>query len=197
MKNSVPFVAEITSCHYAAEPGRFSRLGAALFGGARGIQAQPLNEPPPRPLALSETPPSRLKLTVPDDGLAASANPIQVVNYRPEVEPGAALLKLPAQVSVEVAGPASVTLGDPLHYELIVRNTGGSPACRVQVEAPFPSDAKLLQTDPVAEVRAGSLNWDLGTLEAGAERRLKSGFSGSEPRERPRRPASPTRPRSV
>jgi uncharacterized repeat protein (TIGR01451 family) len=27
-------------------------LGAALFGGARGIQAQPLNEPPPQLLAV-------------------------------------------------------------------------------------------------------------------------------------------------
>jgi uncharacterized repeat protein (TIGR01451 family) len=168
-------------------------LGAALLGGAREIQAQPLNEPPPRPLALSGPTtldasgknviatthvrppplPMTLKVTPPDDGLTAPAKPLHVVDYHPDADPVAAPPLLPAQVSVEVAGPDSVALGEPLHYELIVRNTGGSPACRVQVEEPLPADAKLLQSDPITTPRAGSLTWDLGTMEAGAERRLK------------------------
>jgi len=159
-------------------------LGAALFGGARGIHAQALSEPPPRPLdaggknVIATTDvrprlPFTLKMTVPDDGLAAPAKPIRAVEYRTDAGPAPAPPLLPAQVSVELAGPASVALGEPLHYELIVRNTGDAPACRVQVEDPLPSGAKLLQTDPVAMLRADSLSWDLGTLEAGAERRLK------------------------
>jgi uncharacterized repeat protein (TIGR01451 family) len=114
-----------------------------------------------------------LKMTVPDDGLAAPAKPIRAVEYRTDADPAPAPRLLPAQVSVELAGPASVALGEPLHYELIVRNTGDGPASRVQVEDPLPSGAKLLQTDPVAVVRADALSWDLGTLEAGAELRLK------------------------
>jgi uncharacterized repeat protein (TIGR01451 family) len=181
-------------------------LGAALFGGARGIQSQVLNEPPPRPLTLNRetildaggknviatttVPPAplplTLKVTVPDDCLSAPAKPIRVVDYHEDSNPAPAAPLLPAQVSVEVAGPASVALGEPLHYELIVRNTGDAPACRVQVEDPLPSGAKLLQTEPAAELRAGSLSWDLGTLEAGAERRLKVdlqhfGLAGMQP----------------
>ncbi len=168
-------------------------LAVALFGGVGWIPAQPPNEPPPRPLALTgpptgaaagrnviattnvrpAAPPFTVKLTMPDDGLTTPAKPIRAVDYRPDTDPAPALLKLPAQVSVEVAGPASVALGEPLHYELIVRNTGGAPAARVQVEDPLPSGARLLLADPAAELRAGSLIWELGTLEAGAERRMK------------------------
>jgi uncharacterized repeat protein (TIGR01451 family) len=164
-------------------------LGAALFGGAGRIQAQALNEPPPRPLALNAgaggknviattavrppAPPMTLKVTVPDDGLTPPAKPTRTVDYHTDADPAPAPPLLPAQVSVELAGPASVALGEPLHYELIVRNTGDSPAGRVQVEDPLPSGANVLQTEPGAERRGDSLIWDLGTLAAGAERRLK------------------------
>lgn len=181
-------------------------LGAALLGGAPEVQAQALNEPPPPPLALSgqttldasgknviatthvrpPPPPLTLKITVPDDGLTTPGKLVHAVEYHPDAEPAAAPPLLPAQVSVEAAGPDSVALGESLHFELIVRNTGGAPACRVQVEEPLPAGAKLLQTDPITALRAGSLTWDLGTLEAGAERRLKvdlqhSGLAGMPP----------------
>jgi uncharacterized repeat protein (TIGR01451 family) len=168
-------------------------LAAALFGGVERVHAQPLNEPPPRPLALAGLPtaipagrnviattkgrpaplPFTVKVTVPDDGLTTPAKPIQVVDYRPGTDSAPALAKWPAVVFVEVAEPTSVALGEPLHYELVVRNTGGAAAGRVQVEDPLPSGARLLAADPAAEQRAGSLIWELGTLEAGAERRLK------------------------
>jgi len=165
-------------------------LAAVLFGGVGWVHAQPPNEPPPpltgppsgrdagrsviaatnvRPTA----PPFTVKVTVPDDGLTTPAKPIRAVDYRTDTGPAPTPLKLPAQVSVEVAGPTSVALGEPLPYELIVRNTGDAPAGRVQVEDPLPLGARLLLADPPAELRAGSLIWELGTLEAGAERRVK------------------------
>jgi uncharacterized repeat protein (TIGR01451 family) len=162
-------------------------LGAALLGASGWGYAQPMSEPPPRPLGLdaegkkviattnAPTAPSpfSVQLTVPDDGLGAPIKPSHAVGYRGDAEPPLAPAPLPAQVSVEVAGPASIALGEPLRYELIVRNTGDAPACRVQVEAPLPSSARLLRADPPAELRAESLIWNLGTLEAGAERHLK------------------------
>ncbi len=111
-------------------------------------------------------------MTVPDDNLTPPPKPIRVVDYRAPNEPAPPPPLVPAQVSVELAGPASVVLGEPLRYELIVRNLGDAPACRVQVEDPLPAGARLLRAEPPAELRAGSLLWDLGTLDAGAERRL-------------------------
>jgi uncharacterized repeat protein (TIGR01451 family) len=168
-------------------------LAAALFGGVEWVNAQPPNEPPPRPLALDgganldpagraviasthiRPPPLTpgRSLTVPDDGLTAPAKPVRVVAYHPDSEPAPAPAVLPAQVAVEVVGPATVVLGQPLHYEIVVRNTGGAPAGRVQVEDALPPGARLLLADPPTEERAGTLSWELGTLEAGGERRLK------------------------
>jgi uncharacterized repeat protein (TIGR01451 family) len=181
-------------------------LAAVLCGGMGRVHAQALNEPPPRPLALTgphtrdaagnnviattnvppPPPPYTVKLTVPDDGLTPPAKVIRAVDYHEDTELAPVPPKSPAQVSVEVAGPASVALGEPLHYELIVRNTGNAPAGRVQVEDPLPLGACLLLADPPAELRAGSLIWELGTLEAGAERRLKVdlqhvGIAGIQP----------------
>jgi uncharacterized repeat protein (TIGR01451 family) len=160
-------------------------LTAALFGGLGRGRAQPLSEPPPLPATLDAVggnviattnvrpPPFTVHLTVPDDGLAAPTKILRVVACRPDFDATPLRPILPAQVSVEAAGPASVALGEPLHYEFIVRNTGDAPAGQVQVEDRLPSGAKPLLTDPPAEVRAGSLTWELGTLEAGAERHLK------------------------
>ena len=166
-------------------------LGAALLGGGQRAYAPPLNEPPPRPLALdadstnviatTTAPPKPLPkpslsvlMTVPDDGLSPPVKPIRAVDYQSgEAGPTPVLRALPAQVSVEMAGPTAVAVGEPLRLELVVRNTGGAAARQVQVENPLPVGARLLQADPPAALVTGGLFWELGTLDAGAERRLK------------------------
>jgi uncharacterized repeat protein (TIGR01451 family) len=55
---------------------------------------------------------------------------------------------------------------------LVVRNTGAAAVASVRVEVPLPPGLRLLFSEPAADARGDRLAWDLGTLEAGAERRL-------------------------
>jgi uncharacterized repeat protein (TIGR01451 family) len=76
-------------------------------------------------------------------------------------------------VSVEVTGPPRIALGQPLTHEIIVRNRGGNAVAEVHVEEPLPPGARVLRSEPPGETRGNHLTWDIGTLEAGAEKRLK------------------------
>jgi uncharacterized repeat protein (TIGR01451 family) len=78
-----------------------------------------------------------------------------------------------ALVSVDVVGPEQVPLGQPLAHEIVVRNTGSQPATEIHIEVPLPPGARVLRADPPVLGKGQSLSWDLGTLEAGAERRVK------------------------
>src|SRR5205085_10161853 len=54
-----------------------------------------------------------------------------------------------------------------------VRNAGAGGLARVRVGAPLPAGARLLASEPLAETQGDRLGWSLGTLDAGAERRLR------------------------
>jgi uncharacterized repeat protein (TIGR01451 family) len=64
-------------------------------------------------------------------------------------------------------------LGKPLPYQIVVRNAGAATAARVRVEDELPAGARCLRSDPPAEVHGRQLVWQLGSLDAGAERRLQ------------------------
>jgi uncharacterized repeat protein (TIGR01451 family) len=78
-------------------------------------------------------------------------------------------------LSVEAVAPETITLGKPMSYELIVRNTGSDPAEDVVVEESIPPGTELKSADPEAAEAAadGILTWRLATLPAGAERRIR------------------------
>ena len=78
-----------------------------------------------------------------------------------------------AQVVVEKAGPDAVNVGEPLEYEIIVRNVGGAPAEAVRVEDELPAGTQLLTADPAPARDGERLVWTLGVLPARAERRLR------------------------
>jgi uncharacterized repeat protein (TIGR01451 family) len=78
-----------------------------------------------------------------------------------------------AMVSVEVTGPEQMSLGQPLTHEIVVRNPSNRPVAEVHVEEPLPAGARVLRSEPPAQTRDNRLSWDLGALEAGAEKRLK------------------------
>lgn len=99
------------------------------------------------------------------------------------VSPGAGMSRsvsvggpLPARVnpavSVEAICPETVVYGNEFRYELVVRNTGSVAVAGVRVEDELPAGAKYLGSDPPAEAQADRLCWSLGTVEAGAERRI-------------------------
>jgi hypothetical protein len=74
---------------------------------------------------------------------------------------------------LEKIGPATVGLGRPFFYEVVCRNAGKNLLFGIRVEDELPEGAKLLKTDPPAVMANGTLHWDVGTLEPGAERRFK------------------------
>jgi uncharacterized repeat protein (TIGR01451 family) len=85
-------------------------------------------------------------------------------------EPAAAPV---SQVAVEAVGPAARAPGQPLAYEIVARNTGPVVVASVRVEDRLPAGARLLHAEPSPAVAGGRLAWELGNLEAGAERRLR------------------------
>jgi uncharacterized repeat protein (TIGR01451 family) len=78
-----------------------------------------------------------------------------------------------ALVSVDMVGPARVSLGQPLTCDILVRNAGRVAVGEVRVEESLPAGVRLLRAEPSGQTQGDRLTWNLGTLEAGAERRLK------------------------
>jgi uncharacterized repeat protein (TIGR01451 family) len=76
-------------------------------------------------------------------------------------------------LAVEVVGPGQVAPDQPLPYEIMVRNPGAVVVGRVRVEDVLPAGARLLWSEPAAEVQGERIAWNLGNLEAGGERRVR------------------------
>lgn len=90
--------------------------------------------------------------TIPAAGLAAKSSPTVVL---------------------EAIAPDTISVNQPLVYELVVRNNGATAVTNVRVEEEPPAGAKFLASEPVAETFNGRLVWSLGSLDAGAEKRIK------------------------
>jgi uncharacterized repeat protein (TIGR01451 family) len=127
-------------------------LGLIAAGGPARASAQ---VPPPLPVGLG--------------GGTASAAP-STGPGRPAAE--ASARQTPA-VLVEVVGPESAPYGAPFAYTLVVRNTGSSPVAQVRVEQELASGVRFMSSQPPAETSGDRLAWSVGTLEAGAERRVQ------------------------
>ena len=147
-------------------PAKLSTPGKAPDDGL--ATPPPPGETPPRPVAPPADAAAR-QTDYPADPKASPAAPV--------ASQGA------AQVSVEVAGPPSVAPGEPLRYEIIVRNVGTAAAGRLHLEDALPPGARLLSALPPATAQADLLAWDLGTLEAGDQRRVKVELEYSGPEE--------------
>lgn len=76
-------------------------------------------------------------------------------------------------VHIEKQAPAAINLGQPLVYEIIVRNVGSVPVAQVKVQDMLPDGARFLQAEPFAEVADDQLTWSLDKLDVGEERRLR------------------------
>jgi hypothetical protein len=78
-----------------------------------------------------------------------------------------------SSLALEVVGPPQAAPGQAVPVEIVVRNTGASGLNRVRVEAPLPAGARLLVSDPPAEVQENRAAWSVGALDPGAERHLR------------------------
>lgn len=79
---------------------------------------------------------------------------------------------LSPRLCIEKLGPASSPLGKSLTYEIIVRNVHSTTVRNVRLEDELPSGWKLKNAEPKAQQKDARLQWDLGILDAGAERRF-------------------------
>jgi uncharacterized repeat protein (TIGR01451 family) len=78
-----------------------------------------------------------------------------------------------AALSLAVIGSTNPARGQPVDYQIIVRNTGTTSAAAVRVEEVLPAGARLVQSDPTAEVQTGRVVWALGNLDAARETRIR------------------------
>jgi|GEM_PF-1264723 len=77
------------------------------------------------------------------------------------------------QVTIEKIAPRSHVLGQPMVYQIVIHNTGTSPAHEVVVEDRIPRSVQLNGTIPQAELANGSrLIWKLGTVEPNQQKKI-------------------------
>jgi len=77
------------------------------------------------------------------------------------------------QLQIEKRAPNNAVLGQPLVYEIVVRNHGQAAAHQVVVQDRIPAGSRLSGTIPRAELLDKKLNWKLGTIEPGQEQIIK------------------------
>jgi uncharacterized repeat protein (TIGR01451 family) len=75
-------------------------------------------------------------------------------------------------VSIEWIGPPTAKLGQPVAYQILIKNISLVPLQQVQVKVPMPQGAKLTATEPKAVSEGDNLCWTLGALEPREEKRL-------------------------
>jgi uncharacterized repeat protein (TIGR01451 family) len=76
-------------------------------------------------------------------------------------------------VRVETIAPPAVNVGQPLTYQIVVRNIGTVPVYAVEVEDRLPNGARFRSAEPNAEVQGDRLSWNLGDLAVGGELRIR------------------------
>src|SRR5262245_5788168 len=134
-------------------------------------------QPPPQP--WNNTQPTRQQYAPPNPVVPASAAAPAAppaVMPRPVAPPAPPPALPPMQtpsVVVEKRGPEVVNFGQPLVYEILVRNTGQATVFDVRVIDEVPAGVRYLGGEPMAEAAGNKLFWPVGVLEAGGERRVR------------------------
>ncbi|MFN0199146.1 MAG: hypothetical protein ACKVT0_20545 [Planctomycetaceae bacterium] len=75
-------------------------------------------------------------------------------------------------LTIEKVAPKHAVLGQPMVYQILVKNQGEADAHQVVVEDRIPRGSQLSGTDPQAVLTDRKLVWDLGTLAAGEEKKI-------------------------
>ncbi len=148
-------------------------------------------EPPTTPEIQKPAPttPSILKPVPPNQPLSTRLAPPAFEHSPAPIGPELANSRMPASVSrfpfanmgsksapsvvLETIAPESVSINQPFTYELVVRNTGATTVANVRLEDEPPAKSVFVSSDPVSETVNGRQVWSLGTLDAGAEKRIK------------------------
>ncbi len=135
-----------------------------------GVPMIPVPTPTPNvPSTLPQLPTS--PMPVAETGSTSNARPAPVTPV-PTVSTNALAGKVTQTVTLEAVCPESVVFGGEFRYELIVKNSGNVGVAGVRVEDELPAGSKYIGSDPPADLNADRLSWAVGTLEAGAEKRI-------------------------
>lgn len=105
-----------------------------------------------------------------------SPSAVQPATYSQQTYTGQAPMQGGSQsptLFVEKRAPDSVLLGQPLSYEIVVRNQGAAPVYHVRVEDELPHGVRYLGGDPMAEMGQNRIGWLVGTIEPNGERRMR------------------------
>jgi uncharacterized repeat protein (TIGR01451 family) len=148
-----------------------AQQGRAPLPGSERRAAGTAGDAPSRardaaPHMPARSPAGRPAAATPASGKAGDARPDATRPAAPRSERGT------ANVSLQLTAPAEASVGIPAKYELMVRNEGEGSVDYVRVEAELPQNAEFVSGSPEPDVDGGTASWQIGKLEAGAERRL-------------------------
>jgi uncharacterized repeat protein (TIGR01451 family) len=76
-------------------------------------------------------------------------------------------------VQIEKRGPVVANFGEPLRYEIVVRNPGAVAVTQVRVEDEIPAGVRLMTTEPPSETPGNRPSWSFASLEPFAEKRIR------------------------
>lgn len=75
-------------------------------------------------------------------------------------------------VSLEWIGPASAKVGQPVTYQVIVKNISPTQITGVMLKVQMPTGAKINAAEPKATMDGDHMTWQLGTLEPREDKRV-------------------------
>lgn len=152
--------------------------GDTLGGNSANRSAQDIPEPMPRSNTTPKDLPTsstRSSLSDRSEISSLSAIPVGAGTVFASPAPGVRHLDGAQNPSMEIQkrAPAEVQVGLPATFTILVRNVGSATAFDVAVHDAVPRGAKLVRTNPTAQVDgSGKLLWKLGEIAAGAEQVL-------------------------
>jgi uncharacterized repeat protein (TIGR01451 family) len=111
-----------------------------------------------------------LKIPVPPRAETLPPTPDQVKPNTPAVPSGN---RVNPSVSIETVAPESTAFGQPVSYEIVVKNTGAASVTHVRVDEEIGAGTKFVGAEPAGEMNGDKLLWMLGSLNAGEEKRIK------------------------
>lgn len=86
-------------------------------------------------------------------------------------------------LTLEKHGPSSVSMGQPLHYEIVVQNLGSEPAPQVRVEDELGDGLRYLGGNPQPVLQGNRVVWNLDQVAPGARHQLCLDVQASSPGE--------------
>lgn len=76
-------------------------------------------------------------------------------------------------VTIETLAPETAAYGQPVTYEIVVKNTGTTTVTHVRVDEEISAGVKFISAEPTGEISGEKVMWMLGSLNANEEKRIK------------------------